>query len=868
MTAKPDGPAQASVDPRHLADLSVLYQAQTAAQQAWLASRAAAPPAAMAAWETYFARARELLDTAVWFEQRWPPFLLLSDLALPFVQGLQEQADHAAAAADHARARAYRQQAQEIENRYLGPVAAAQVRRSRAMDEAMQGRFREALTELADVRAVFDAAGERLEAALTVQHIANIYEWLGDYDRALDTLESVRRDTADRMSTAPTTMAGVQDAILREIAAIAAGASDDGTGLDALKLRRIAGELVQAEGRIRRQLRQWKAARSLLRQARPYAEEVGVACAVDYHLGVVATAVGDLDEAEATLTRIEPDFVGLVRPRLAALRLAQADVDLARGRSARALEIARNGLADLDIYPDDDTAWRLQLRVGRALVALERRREALSAYLQGADVVDTLRRGSLGYRLDSTYVADKLPLFIEAIDLACSLDDGDAAAHLIEQAKARALSATLSIPAPDRGEQSPDEQRFDEVCALLDGLEFAASASGGVNGIATRRERRRLSAERDELLERLRIADPRWRGLSQPAAIDVRATLTRLSEGSRAALTLFRHDEAVVAVLLHAGRTRVAAKRLDTETIAALDDYVANLRSPKPFPPLFDPSVATDLALERLVPADLAEEAARATILLVVPHGALHVLPWAGLTLGRHRLFERTTVGILPSLSCVDLLDDVHTPVPDAAVIGDPDYTGLRYESLPEAAAEVDDVARLYGPDLLAPAVTGAAADERAFWALAHLPGAASAVLHVACHATLDATSPLQSGLLLTRSKVDAAEIALARLPWPEVVLSACSTGWRPERVGPLDLAGDDALGLTASFLEAGAQFVLVSIPPAYDAAARAFAVIWHRHRRAGRSPLAAATAARQDLMADGVHEPWSWIGIQTYGCR
>jgi len=202
-------------------------------------------------------------------------------------------------------------------------------------------------------------------------------------------------------------------------------------------------------------------------------------------------------------------------------------------------------------------------------------------------------------------------------------------------------------------------------------------------------------------------------------------------------------------------------------------------------------------------------------------------------------------------------------------VVGDPDYGGLRrYPALEHAGAEVDEVAAQYGTDLLVPPITGPSADAQAFWDLTDRPDGAQAVLHVCCHATVEAAEPLLSGLLLTRSKVDAGEVAHSRLPYPEVVLSACSTGWRPERVGPLELAGDDALGLTASFLEAGARFMLVSVPKAQDEATRAFTVRWHEHRRAGATPLSAARATQLDLLAADRDRVWSWVGMTAYGCR
>ena len=857
---------QRVTDPRAAADLAVLEQAQRSAYELqWLAVQGTPGDLEVAAWERYFAAARDFVAVTAWFGARWGPVLPLSEVTQPFVQALLIRADHAVAAGDHARATAYRSEADELTEKHLDAVGAAKVHRSRAMDAAVQGRFHESLVALDAVRSVFLEAGAALEVARTALQLANLYEWLGDSDRALAALQSVREDTAEQRAAGPSSGQEVLAAIQRQLADIAAGGSVSQEGEEALLLRGIAGELLQAEGRLRRRLGQHEVARAALQESREYAEDVGLGFAVDYHLALVALEEGDAEGAATTLRRIETEFVGLVRPRLSALRLAQARAELLADRPAQALELAQSGLADLTTYPDDDTAWRLELAAARALQRLDRTTEAYEAYRRGADLTDGLRQAPLGYRLDSTYVLDKVPLFAEAVALACETGRGAAAARLIEQVKARGLSATLSIPVQQREQRTAEETRFDEICAALDGLEFATYAGTGSGAI--RREREALSVQREDLLERLRIADPRWRGLSRPVPVDVDAVVARLADGDRVALTLFRAGNRVYAALLGNGQVRAAAHQLAPEVVGALDDYVDNLRADEPFPPLFDPSTSAGLTVESIVPPDLVPAVAAARTLVVVPHASLHLLPWAALTVGGRRLFEGAAVGVLPNLSCIQLLDQEPTPAASAVVLGSPDYTGLtRYAPLTEASAELEDLAELYGHDLVVPVVSGVDADEQAFWRLARRRDAT--LLHVACHGTLEAAYPLQSGLLLTRSKVDAAEVALSRMAYREVVLSACSTGWRPHHVGSMELLGDDALGLTAAFLEAGARFVLVSVPPAQDAATRAFTVTWHRHRRAGLAPLQAYAAVQRDLLSSGEHPLWAWAGMTAYGCR
>ncbi|MGY1762410.1 CHAT domain-containing protein [Geodermatophilus sp. SYSU D00779] len=848
-------------------ELLALADLQTQAMSAFMAALSAAHADQDAAYEHYFDLARRWLAGTEEFTARWGGPLDPGTVAQTLVQQLNIRADYAEADGDAARARARREEADALTARYLGPVATAYVRRGQVGRLAAQGRFNEALTVLYEVRATLTNAGEALGAMQCVLELANLYEWLCDFERALAALASVREESRPLLAEGPPTALDVLLAVGRQLESIAAGMPDR-RGEDLLALRRIAYELVQTEGRIRRRLGEHDRARQLLLHVRDFAAEMGITAAIDFHLAVIDIAQGRLADAEGTLQRIEPELRGLLAPRRPALQLARADLELARREARAGLGATEEGLRGLLTNPDDDLAWKLQQRRGRALAALDQPDDALRAYLDGAGAADRLRRAPLGYRLDSTFVRDKREMFDEAIDLAARRGDAGAAARLIELVKARALSAVLSIPVDRRRPRSPDERRFHTVTARLDALEYAQYSGQG--SAAATAERKALLAEREQLLERIRIADPRWRAMSEPAQVNLADTLRLLAEGDRAALTLFFRPGGVVSVLLAGGSARVGCREVDAGTQAALAAYVENLRRWKPEPEAFDASAEFGLTLESLVPADLAEAALAARTLLVVPHGPLHVLPWSGLTAAGRRLVEHTTVGVLPNLSCLALLDGPFPTTPRAALLGAPDYRDIegRYPQLPGGEAHVEELAAVYGMNLLAPPVIGPALTEAAFQELARRPDGGDAVLHVTCHGSLEAQVPLSSGLLLTGAKVDAGEVAQERLAYPEVFLCACSAGWRPQRVGSLDLAGDDALGLTASFLEAGARFVLVSIPKAAVTATFAYARRWHELRRGGHSPLHAARTTLLEMVGSDPQQAWSWVGMTPYGCR
>jgi CHAT domain-containing protein len=124
----------------------------------------------------------------------------------------------------------------------------------------------------------------------------------------------------------------------------------------------------------------------------------------------------------------------------------------------------------------------------------------------------------------------------------------------------------------------------------------------------------------------------------------------------------------------------------------------------------------------------------------------------------------------------------------------------------------------------------------------------------------------MASGLEASDRVVDATEILAQGVRRREVILSACSTGWRPYKVGDLDLLADDIIGLPGAMLEGGASSILVSIPPTEDEPMRRLVVEYHAARRRGLRPIPAVAAAQRGRLTSG--DPvWGWGGTVVYGC-
>jgi hypothetical protein len=243
--------------------------------------------------------------------------------------------------------------------------------------------------------------------------------------------------------------------------------------------------------------------------------------------------------------------------------------------------------------------------------------------------------------------------------------------------------------------------------------------------------------------------------------------------------------------------SRAAAVALLRDTAARLDDVLL-----RPLPELGDRA------------------------LVIVPTGVLHSLPWSVLPscVGR-------PVSVSPSAtSWHDTSTRPRAKAGSVLVAAGPGLVGGRSEALAVAAQHRTDA--LVDGDATVPAV------------LARL--GAARVAHLAAHGTLSAANPLFSSLLLHDGPLVVHDLErLARLP-DTVVLAACDSG------RSVVLAGDELLGLGATFIARGTAELIASVVPIPDAATTALMVALHRRLTAGWTPALALAAAQRAVRDDG----------------
>lgn len=769
-------------------------------------------------------------------------FTDVEGLARMYASARLTEADHRELSGDLAGAERARVAAIAIMERHGGDEAQVDVRRQKANTLKTQARFGEALAELHAVVADSRLRGDAIVQARATLDLAMLLEWLGDYDRAEDLLRraatAVQHELGD---VAPATD------FATTLLSVFTGSSDPErtTALQSLRM-----ELGSTRGMIaKRSGRYDEAVQHFLGVQADY-EQWGTGAAIGFHLAHLELLRGHPAAAASMARELRPEFEGHpgLATKLPALGWIEAEAMLPTDPEA-ARVLADTVFAELRQRGDLELAWKARRTAARALVALDRHDDACAAYREAAEIVDGLRRIPVGYRLETTYFEDRRPMFDEAIALTASIGWAEECWRLIDMAKSRSF-ATLLYGGRRPRPTSDDVERFDDLSRRIDALDYQSFA-GGESKTA---ERDQLVRERADLIELLRAGDPRWRALSQPRPLDgdaIRASLV-----SAAALTVHVAGSMVTAVLITPEGEVVTQHTVARDTRRALRDHQRIVQG-STNPPAYDFAEWHHLGLADVLGDDMADRLAVLDRVAIAPHGALHLIPWATMTINGRRWYETTATTIVPNLAVLPVLAaGRRAPNPSALVVDAPDYGEL---GLANIGGEFETIVGHYG--------TRVTTVERADATEAALLDALAAnveVLHISCHGVIDDVDPSSSALLAADGRVDAAEIAMSPLGATDVVLAACSTGYRPNRVSDIELVGDDIVGMPAAVLEAGASSVLVSIPKASDTASVAFMDHFHRHRAAGVHPADALRAAQLDMPAD--LDVWSWCGYSLYG--
>lgn len=751
------------------------------------------------------------------------------------------------------------------------------------------GEAEEALLHYAPALAIFERLDERLWTARTLNNIGFAHLALGEPERARAVLRRalpLRRAVGDRSGEAVTlrNLGRAARAMDRPVEAIAffrralEASAELGDRRGEATARQLLGEVESSLGR-------WASARSHLETALDSWRRMGARREQAEALTLLSDVHRSLGDAAGS-TRLAEQALILHRAVRSPVGEITALVALAR-------------------------AHRTTERFGAARQTLER----------AVEIFEALHRELGDPRQRASFLASRREVYELLVDALAELHRRDpgaghdlAALEASERARSRSLLALLEA---DRGgvrdSASPEleerlraaERRFaakKERQLRVLGREHDESAARAVEAevYAALGELENLRAER-------RRADPRYAALERAETLD--------AAGIRALLDA---ETMLLEFLLGEERSHLWAVTSSTVTLLELPprrtiEELARRAYRRLSEPAQRPAATRELLdeLGEMLLGPLAEHLARQR-LAIVPDGALHLVPFAALTLparsaerpaGRP-VIDRHEVVYLSSASVLALQRREHATrgstsasprrAPEVAIFADPifdrrdprlarleggapaealgDRDAVRswsaeLERLPSTRKEAEAIAAQVPGERLLIALGAAARRDRV------LAGelASYDVLHFATHGFVHPRAPELSGLVLSRVDAegrgiegflglyDVVDLELsARL----VVLSGCGTALgRPIR-------GEGFVGLSRGFLYAGAERVMASLWQVRD---RATAELMGQFYRAllgeEMPPAAALRQAQLALRAERRwRDPFFWAAFALEG--
>ena len=506
---------------------------------------------------------------------------------------------------------------------------------------------------------------------------------------------------------------------------------------------------------------------------------------------------------------------------------------------------------------------------GAAARALGKRDESIRALSHAADLTDELRGTLAAERHRAAFTTTRLRAYEDlALELLAEStpESTERAFSVVERARSRALVESV-LGAVDRADVGGHQEVAGD--AALSGLRarlsalhasLARDASGepGARRIASDAGATRARLDEIRAVEREiddHLARTATRGGVSSLFARPRATREILAslEAGDALLSYFTAGDELLAFVAHEGSLTCVRALASAQEVAGLaEKFVFALRNGAREARDSDAQRA-QASLRRvqslskvLHEALLAEifdvraDLARARRLVVVPHGALHAIPFAALHDGHKALIERFEVHLAASATLATATDArAHDGAPrsDTMLV-----VGVADTLAPLIDAEVDAIAAsidrrrctvVRGDDATAERVAREMRRAR--------------TVHLACHGRFVDSLPAASGLRLADRWMPVREVVDLGLDADLVFLSGCETGRHA-----VD-AGDELAGLGRAFLAAGARRLVVSLWPVRDHAAAELAVAFHRGISAGLRPSA---ALRESMLASRRHTP------------
>ena len=483
---------------------------------------------------------------------------------------------------------------------------------------------------------------------------------------------------------------------------------------------------------------------------------------------------------------------------------------------------------------------------GRGLASLAQGETgpAIADFKKSVDIIEA-QRGSIGtdaYKIG--FVGDKQKVYSDLVSALIGVGRLDEAFEYAERAKSRALVDLLANKKDFKG-GGLDTARLTALLDKLDDTERKATPKqnrkqlAGLRGVSVNL-RREIKSESRAVSSLVSV--------QAPAVSELQA---HLPEGE-VLIEYYGFGSRMFAFTL-------SAKGIKATEIAAdgLDVLVRQFR--RSLTTLTNDSfrVHGRALYERLIaPFEAEISGQRVTI---VPHGALHYLPFSVLIASDGRfLIDKVAIRVLPSASVMTLLKNRKSGQPgNLLAFGNPD---LRDNSLDLPGAELEVNAIVRGRSA-STALLRDQATESAVKAI----GGGFRYLHFASHAQFNESKPMESAVLLAADdendgRLTVSELFDLTLDADLVTLSACETA-----LGEVS-NGDDVIGFTRGFLYAGVSSIVSTLWQVDDDATNKLMQAFYRNLDAGQDKRTALRGAQLAVAKKYNSHPYYWAAFQLTG--
>lgn len=232
---------------------------------------------------------------------------------------------------------------------------------------------------------------------------------------------------------------------------------------------------------------------------------------------------------------------------------------------------------------------------------------------------------------------------------------------------------------------------------------------------------------------------------------------------------------------------------------------------------------------------------------LIVPHGALHRVPFHLLLDGDAYVIDKYAISYAPSATVYSLCS--HRPDSPSKV---PLIVGVEDPQIPGVAEEVSSLRKQWPQ---AHVLQNEAATLSGFRTQCEN----AAIIHIATHADFQLDNAMFSSIRLADRWINVADIYGLKMSADLVTLSACGTG-----LGSLK-SGDEIIGLIRGFLYAGARCLLVSLWDVHDGSASELMRHFYEHVSNGRGFAEALQSSMSAARKKQPH-PYYWGSFRLVG--